>query len=75
MSILDAYYLSLSQNLAFKAQLGVTSLKKFLKGIRYDYSCPAFQDVTNRHCVQYAVYIYVCVLFVMIWRVTALCKD
>ena len=44
----DAHYLSLSQNLAFKAQVGVTALKNFPKGIPYDYNCPAAQDVISR---------------------------
>ena len=40
----DAHYLSLTQNLALKAQLGVTALKNFPKGIPYDYSCSAAQN-------------------------------
>ena len=32
----DAHYLSLTQNLALKARLGVTALKSFPKGIPYD---------------------------------------
>ena len=44
----DAHDLSLSQNLALKAQLGLTSLKIFPKGITYDYSCPVVQDLINR---------------------------
>ena len=32
----DAHYLSLTQNLALKTQLGVTALKNFQKGIPYD---------------------------------------
>ena len=39
----DAHYLFLTQNLALKAQLAVTALKNFLKGIPCDYSCPAAQ--------------------------------
>ena len=41
----DTHYLSLTQNLAMKAQLGVTALKNFPKGIAYDYSCPAAQNI------------------------------
>ena len=44
----DAHYLSLTQNLALKAQLGVTALKNFPKGIPYDYSCPAAQNIMER---------------------------
>ena len=44
----DAHYLSLSQNLTFKVQLGVTALENFPKDIPYDYSCLAAQDVINR---------------------------
>ena len=44
----DAHYLFLSENLAFKAQLGVTALKNLPKLTPYDYSCPAIQDVINR---------------------------
>ena len=44
----DAHYLSSSQNLAFKAQFGVTTLKYFPKDILYNYSCPAIQGVINR---------------------------
>ena len=40
----DAHYLSLTQNLALEAQLGVTALKSFPKDIPYDYSCPAAQN-------------------------------
>ena len=40
-------YLSLTQNLALKAQLGVTALKNFPKGIPYDYSCPAAQNIMD----------------------------
>ena len=41
----DAQFLSLSQNLACKAQLGVTALKNVPKDISYDYSFTAVQDV------------------------------
>lgn len=34
-----------SQNLSFKAQLGV---KNLLKGRPYNYSCPVVQDLVNR---------------------------
>ena len=44
----DAHYLFLTQNLALKAQLAVTALKNFLKGIPCDYSCPAAQNITER---------------------------
>ena len=44
----DAHYLSLTQNLALKTQLGVTALKNFRKGIPYDYSCPAAQNIIER---------------------------
>ena len=40
--------LSLTQNLALKAQLGVTTLKNFPKGIPYHYSCPATQNIMER---------------------------
>ena len=40
--------LSLTQNLALKAQLGVTTLKNSPKGIPYDYSCPAAQNIMER---------------------------
>ena len=41
----DAHYLSLTRNLALKAHFGVTALKNFPKGIPYDYSCPAAQNI------------------------------
>ena len=44
----DAHYLSLTQNLALKSQLGVTVLKNFPKGIPYDYSCPDAQNIMER---------------------------
>ena len=44
----DAHYLSLTQNLALKSQLGVTVLKNFPKGIPYDYSCSTAQNIRNR---------------------------
>ena len=44
----DAHYLSLTQNLALKAQLGVTTLKNFPRCIAYDYSCPAAQNIMER---------------------------
>ena len=34
-------------HLTFKAQLGITPLKIFPKGIPYDYNCPVAQDVIN----------------------------
>ena len=40
--------LSLTQNLALKAQLGVTTLKNFPKGILNNYSCPAAQNIMER---------------------------
>ena len=40
--------LSLTQNLALKAQLGVITLKNSPKGIPYDYSCPAAQNIMER---------------------------
>ena len=39
---------SLTQNLALKAQLGVTTLKSFAKGILYNYSCLAAQNMMER---------------------------
>ena len=45
---IDAHYLSLTQNLPLKAQLGVTALKNFPKGIPYDYSSPAAQNIMER---------------------------
>ena len=44
----DAHYLSLTQNLALKAQLGVTVQKNFPKGVLYNYSCPASQNIMER---------------------------
>ena len=44
----DAHYLFLTQNLALKVQLGVTTMKGFPKGKPYDYSCPATQNITKR---------------------------
>ena len=44
----DAHYLSLAQNLALKSKIGVTNLKNLSKGILYDYSCPAAQDIMGR---------------------------
>ena len=40
--------LSLTQILALKAQIGVNTLKNFLKGIQYDYSCPTAQNIMER---------------------------
>ena len=44
----DAQYLSLTQNLALKAQLGVTALKNFPKGIPNNCSYPAAQNIMER---------------------------
>ena len=44
----DAHYLSLIQNLALKVQFGIIALKNFPKGIPYDYSCPAAQNIMDR---------------------------
>ena len=44
----DGHYLSLTQNLALKVQLGVTSLRNFPKGIPYDYSCLTAQNIMKR---------------------------
>ena len=44
----DAHYLSLSGNLAFKAQIDVTAFKHFPKCVPYYYSCPAVEDVINK---------------------------
>ena len=44
----DAHYLSLIQNLALKVQFGIIALKNFPKGIPYDYSCPAAQNIMER---------------------------
>ena len=38
----------MTQDLPLKAQLGVTALKNFPKGIRYDYSCSAAQNIMKR---------------------------
>ena len=38
----------MTQNLALKAQLSVTTLKNFPKGIPYDYNCPAVQNIMER---------------------------
>ena len=55
---LDAHCLSLTQNLALKAQLGVTALKNFPKGIPYDCSCPAAQNIMERRlCSKYGLYL------------------
>ena len=40
--------LSLTQNLALKAQVGVTTLKNFPKCIPYNYSSPAPQNIMER---------------------------
>ena len=54
----DAYYLSLTQSLALKDQLGVTALKNFPKGIPYDYSCPAAQNIMERRlCSKCGLYL------------------
>ena len=54
----DAHYLSLTQNLALKAQLGVTALKNFPKGIPYDYRCPAAQNIMERRlCSKCGLYL------------------
>ena len=37
-----------TRHLVFKAQLGITPLKNFPKGIPYDYNCPVAQDVINK---------------------------
>ena len=44
----DSQYLSLTQKLALKAQLGVTALKNFPKGIPYNCSYPAAQNIMER---------------------------
>ena len=44
----DAHYLSITENLALKAQVRVTALKNFPKGIPYDYSCPAAQNIIEK---------------------------
>ena len=44
----DGHYLSLTQNLALKVQLGVTALRNFPKGIPYDYSCLTAQNIMKR---------------------------
>ena len=44
----DAHYLSLTQNLALKTQLGVTALKIFPKDIPYNCSCAAAQNIMER---------------------------
>ena len=38
----------MTQDLPLKAELGVTALKNFPKGIRYDYSCSAAQNIMKR---------------------------
>ena len=54
----DANYLSLTQNVASKAQLGVTALKNFPKGIPYDYRCPAAQNIMERRlCSKCGLYL------------------
>ena len=53
---IDVHYLSLSENLAFKTQLSVTTLKNFSKGILYHYSCPLFKMGSTGDCVQDVVY-------------------
>ena len=54
----DAHYLSLTQNLALKAQLGVTALKNFPKCIPYDCSCPAAQNIMERRlCSKCGLYL------------------
>ena len=40
--------LSLTQNLALKAQLGVTTLKNSPKGMPYHYSCSAAKNIMER---------------------------
>ena len=46
-----------SQNLAMKDQLNSAALKKFPRGVPYDYRCPAVQDVVNRRlCSTYGIY-------------------
>ena len=50
--------LSLTQNLALKAQLGVTTLKNFPKGISYHYSCDAAQNIMeSRLCSKCELYL------------------
>ena len=54
----DAHYLSLTQNIALKAQLGVTALKNFPKCIPYDYSSPAAQNIMERRlCSKCGLYL------------------
>ena len=54
----DAHYLSLTQNLALKAQLGVTALKNFPKGIPYDCSYLAAQNIMERQlCSKCGLYL------------------
>ena len=46
----------MTQNLALKAQLGVTTLKNLPKSIPYDYSCPAAQKIMERRlCSKYGL--------------------
>ena len=41
-----------------KAQVGVIALKNFPKGIPYDYSCPAAQNIMERRlCSKYGLYL------------------
>ena len=54
----DAHYLFLTQTLALKAQLGVTTLKNFPRCIAYDYSCPAAQNIMERRlCSKCGLYL------------------
>ena len=48
----------MAQNLALEAQLGVTALKNFPKGITYDHSCPAAQNMMERQlCSKCGLYL------------------
>ena len=55
---INAHYLSLTQNLALKAQLGVTALNNFPKGILYGYSCLAAENIMERQlCSKCGLYL------------------
>ena len=48
----------MAQNLALKAQIGVTALKNFPKGIPYVYSCLAAQNIMERQlCSKCGLYL------------------
>ena len=56
----DAHYFSLIQNLAFQLKLEelATPLKNFPKGIPYNYSCPAAQNIIERQfCSKCGLYL------------------